>query len=119
MPLFNIPDGYYLQTKDVNSLADWYREKLGFLTLKPTEQDEGCEAVLRSDKRDVAGIGLGTVGESTTPTPIIYTGSIGKAHEILSNRNVQVGSIERDPQGTQYFQITDCEGNILEVSEET
>jgi predicted enzyme related to lactoylglutathione lyase len=116
--LCNIPDGYYLLANDTDSLATWYQEKFGFTRVKATEEDEGCEAVLKTDKRDPGGIGLGSTGSSTSPTPIIYTGNIRKAHETLSDRNVQVAPIQQDNQGTNYFQFTDCEGNVLEVSEE-
>jgi predicted enzyme related to lactoylglutathione lyase len=118
MALFNVPDGYYLRVNDVNSLAVWYQEKLGFVKVKATDEDEGCEAVLKTAKGDLGGIGLGSASPSTGPTPIIYTGSIRKAHETLSDRNVQVAPIQQDAQGTNYFQFTDCEGNVLEISEE-
>ncbi len=118
MALFNIPDGYYLRANDLNSLAAWYQEKLGFVKVKATDEGEGCEAMLKNDKRFPDGIGLGTVGLSTNPTPVLYTGSILKAHETLSDRNVQVGPVEQDAQGTRYFRFTDCEGNVLEISEE-
>jgi hypothetical protein len=118
MPLLNIPDGYYLRANDIDSTAAWYEEKFEFIRVKATEEDEGCDAVLKNDKRFPNGIGLGTVGSSTDPTPVLYTGSIFKAHGTLSARNVQVGPLEKDAQGTRYFRFTHCDGNVLEVSEE-
>jgi hypothetical protein len=49
---------------------------------------------------------------------MLYTGAIKKAREWLSSRGVTVGAIEKDRQGTQYFEVRDLEGNVIEVAEE-
>jgi hypothetical protein len=38
--------------------------------------------------------------------------------DVMMARGVNVGSIERDRQGIQYFEIRDPEGNEIEVVEE-
>jgi hypothetical protein len=43
---------------------------------------------------------------------------IKKAREVLSSRGVNVGDVQEDRQGTQYFQMRDLEGNLIEVAEE-
>lgn len=38
--------------------------------------------------------------------------------EVLAERGVDSGPIERDRQGARYFEIHDPEGNLIEVVEE-
>jgi predicted enzyme related to lactoylglutathione lyase len=55
----------------------------------------------------------------TGRTPIFFTKKIGKMRDVMTARGVAVGSIERDRQGIQYFQIHDPEGNEIEVVQES
>ncbi len=61
-------------------------------------------------KEDGNSIVLATRGNFRTgKTPIFFTKKIGKMRDIMAARGVKVGTIERDRQGTRYFQVRDPE----------
>lgn len=106
----------------VGKLAEaqaWYEQKLGFRPSYIGEQE-------RLVVFNVGGETPLTIyelkpGEMTEPQstassyPIFYADDIQAAHELLSARGVEVGPIEGEPDGTQWFAFKDCDGNQLEV----
>ena len=119
MSLLTIADSFYIGVADVQAACAWYTEKLGLKTMPPTPDDEeGCIA-LGFSKEDQAAIVLGPRDKpADEATPMFYASKIEKARDMLSSRGVNVGALERDRQGTHYFEIRDLEGNLIEVSEE-
>jgi hypothetical protein len=119
MSLLTIADSFYVGVADVRAASAWYMEKLGLKTIPPMPDDEeGCIA-LGFSKEDQAAIVLGPRDKPADgATPMFYATKIGKARDLLSSRGVSVGALEKDRQGTHYFEIRDLEGNLLEVSEE-
>jgi hypothetical protein len=119
MSLLAIADSFYIGVLDLTAATSWYIEKLG-LQKVPVEMDdaEGFVA-LGFSKRDQTAICLGPRGRPTDGTsPMLYAGNVIKAREVLSSRGVKVGDVQEDRQGTQYFEMRDLEGNLIEVSEE-
>jgi len=119
MSLLTIADSFYIGVADVRAASAWYTEKLGLRTMPPTPDDEeGCIA-LGFSKEDRTAIVLGPRDKPADgATPMFYASKIGKARDLLSSRGVNVGTLEKDRQGTHYFEIRDLEGNLIEVSEE-
>ena len=54
-------------------------------------------------------------GRDSSEHPIIFTGKLKKALEHLRGRAVVMGAIHSD-WGTEIFEITDLEGNVIEIS---
>jgi hypothetical protein len=119
MSLLTIADSFYIGVMDVAASTSWYVEKLG-LQKAPVETDdpEGCVG-LGFSKKDQTFITLGPRGRPTDgTTPMLYASNIRKAREVLGSRGVNVGDVQKDRQGTHYFEMRDLEGNVIEVSEE-
>ena len=57
-------------------------------------------------------------GEAEPDRPILNTANAAKAREWLLARQVNVGPVETDRQGTHYFEMRDSEGNTVEICEE-
>ncbi len=55
-------------------------------------------------------------GFGGTTVPVIFAGNINKAHAHLEQHGVLAGPIQGD--SPKYFEIRDCEGNVIEISEE-
>ncbi len=81
------------------------------------DDGEGCVALGFSDEEYI--IALGPAGKPTEELrPLLYTTNIKKAREFLNSRGAAPGEIEKDAQGTSYFEIRDPEDNVVEVCEE-
>src|SRR5580704_11143973 len=120
MPLLTIADSFYIGVLDVESATSWHIEKLGLQEVPAEMGDpEGCVALDFSKKDQTCIAVLGPRGKPTDgTTPMLYASNIKKAREVLSSRGVNVGDVQKDRQGTQYFQMRDMEDNLIEVSEE-
>ena len=57
-------------------------------------------------------------GGEPSEHPIIFTSKVKKAYEHLRTRGVVAAGLVHDEWGTQLFQITDSEGNSIEVCKE-
>ena len=94
------------------------QEKLGLREIN-VEMDDGedCIALGFSDEEYI--IALGPTGKSSGELrPLLFTTKITKAREFLNSRGAGPREIEKDAQGTPYFEIRDPEGNVVEVCEE-
>jgi predicted enzyme related to lactoylglutathione lyase len=116
---FSMPTGTRILVRDIDLVTPWYMEKLGLWKLAENPRGETDIATLRF-KKDGNSVVL-TMREDfrTGRTPIFFTKKIGKMRDVMTARGVAVGSIERDRQGIQYFQIHDPEGNEIEVVQES
>jgi hypothetical protein len=108
----------YIGVLSLESATAWYIERLGLRKVDVELDDgEGCVA-LGFDKRERAFV-LGPRSKSTDElVPLLYTQNLKKARDFLSSRGVNVGEIQQDRQSTHYFEMTDLEGNVVEISEE-
>lgn len=118
MGLLTVGDGIFVGVSDLQAARNWYKEKLGMREV-PVEVDEPADAIgLAFDGEDGALI-IGSPGsEPPAGSSILFTRKISKAHAWLNSQGVNVGTVERDRQGRQFFEIRDLEGNVLEVCEE-
>jgi len=51
-------------------------------------------------------------------THSLFTNHIEKARKWLSSRDLDVGQIQEDRQGTRFFEMRDPENNVIEITEE-
>lgn len=115
---FSVPDSTRILVRNIDSVSPWYIEKLGLRKLAESDLGEPGVATFRF-KEDGNSVVLTTRdGFRTGKTPILFTRKIGKMRDVMMARGVDVGTIERDRQGIQYFEIRDPEGNEIEVVEE-
>ena len=70
--------------------------------------------ILLSERAAVVPAGYERVSDHL----LLFTSNLKKAHEHLLARNVAVGPIQ-DGGGTQFFEIRDPEGNVIEICKET
>jgi|SRR5579862_926254 len=73
----------------------------------------GGPTILLSDAMEVQKAGY----ERSNAGAIIFCSKIEKAHEYLRGRGAAAGAIQ-DGGGTQFFEIRDPEGNIVEICRE-
>jgi catechol 2,3-dioxygenase-like lactoylglutathione lyase family enzyme len=93
------------EVRDVQAAQRWYAEKLG----RPYSSTEVEEASME----------LGYSADSVVVYLVdISAKKLADAHQYLSARGVDVGSIQSDSGGNQFFRFRDLEGNELEVCQE-
>jgi catechol 2,3-dioxygenase-like lactoylglutathione lyase family enzyme len=116
---FSVPaPGVRVLVRDIDWVLPWYVEKLGLRKLAENPHGESGVATLRF-KVDGNSVVLATRSSMAPPkTPMLFTKKISKIRNVLVARGVEVGSVERDRQGTRYFDIHDPEGNLIEFVEE-
>jgi hypothetical protein len=107
-----------IQAHNLKTLVPWYTQKLGLHKLTDTAAD-GNTAELKFTGDGKSIVLTTQCGVVPDHTPIFFTKKLLKMRDILTARGVSPGSIEKDRQGTNFFQIHDPEGNVLEVVEET
>jgi predicted enzyme related to lactoylglutathione lyase len=112
---FTVPASTRILVRDIDSVSPWYIEKLGLYQSTGNSVGESGIATFRF-KEDGNPVVLTTRRDpGTGETPILFTRKISKMRDVLAARGVNVGTIERDRQGTRYFEIRDPEGNEIEV----
>ena len=97
--------------KQANVPADWDCTLPSDVAL--TLPEGGEPTVLLSDWEEVRKAGY----DRSNARAIIFCRKIGKAHEYLQGRGAAVGPIQ-DGGGTEFFEIRDPEGNIIDVCRE-
>ena len=108
----------YIPVTDIAAATAWYIEKLG-LRIVNVELDDGGDCVALGFSKDDYAVCLGPVGRSSEElTHMLNSSNLKKARELLISRGVNVSEIQQDRQGTQYFEMRDLEGNVIEISEE-
>lgn len=70
--------------------------------------------ILLNDRAEVKQAGF---DRSQSVVPVIFSGKLKKAHEHLSSRGVLAGPIQGDGD-TQFFEVRDIEGNLIEICKE-
>jgi hypothetical protein len=71
--------------------------------------------ILLIDRKELEEAGMDM---SRVDSPVIFCDKLKKAHELLSGRGILGGPIQ-DGGDTQFFEITDSEGNVIQVCKET
>lgn len=118
------------EVRNLDAAIEWYKEKLGLRYCSTKlPKDEG-DAVLgySSDELIICLVDVSrrepppeipVAFEGPKRPPILFTGKLARAHEDLSSRGIDLGPIESDSGGNQFFRFRDLEGNELEVCQET
>jgi hypothetical protein len=68
---------------------------------------------LLCDRQEVQQAGV----PISTTVPVIFSGKLTKAHDYLVSRGAAPGPIQ-DGGGTEFFEIRDLEGNLIEICRE-
>jgi len=119
--MFSSAGDVVVDVRDVVAAQRWYSEKLG-LSYASAEVDEASLELGYS--ADSVVVYLVEIVGDTLPNkspgraPIVFAKKLSDAHEYLSTRGVEVGPIQRDSGGNQFFRFRDLEGNGLEVCQE-
>jgi len=99
----------------------WYAEKLGFSYSSADVEEASLELGYSSDSIVVYLVeitGSARPNKSPGKPPIMFARKLADAHEDLSSKGVDVGPIQSDSGGNQFFRFRDLEGNELEVCQE-
>lgn len=106
---------------DVAAAQRWYSEKLGLPYSAADVEEASLELGYSPDSVVVYLVEISSnerPNESPGRPPIMFARKLADAHECLSTRGVDVGPIEADSGGNQFFRFRDLEGNELEVCQE-
>jgi catechol 2,3-dioxygenase-like lactoylglutathione lyase family enzyme len=108
----------YIGVHDLAAAASWYTQKLALREIE-IEMDDGEGCVALGFSSDAYALTLGPAGKPTDELhPLLYATNVKKARDVLNSRGVSVGEIQKDGQGTHYFEMRDLEGNVIEICEE-
>ena len=118
LAFFSTPKTLRILVRDIDTVSPWYIEKLGLRKL--AQNPWGEEVFTYQFKEDGHFIVLtNKAGFGTERPPMFFTKKITKMKDVLTARGINSGAIERDRQGTRYFEIRDPEGNAIEIVEES
>ena len=113
---FWIPAGTRVNVQNLESVAPWYQEKLGFrFRSSPHPQSDLVSLRVTKDSNPIV---LARPNWLRYPSyPMLFTGDLEKMREILALRGINVGPIAPDRQGTRTFEVRDPEDNVIDVVE--
>ena len=98
--------------KQVNVPADWDNPLPSDVALKLPGDSEAT--ILLNDRAEAEQAGF---DRSSSVVPVIFSDKLTKAHEHLSSRGVLAAPIQGDSD-TQFFEVRDIEGNVIEICKE-
>ncbi len=117
MSLFRPAGTNYMPVVDLAAATLWYVEKFG-LRQQVTKFDDGQKGTELTESDEVFFVlGPGNI-PTNDETAMLYTSRLEKARKYLTLRGVDIGEIQRDRQGTRFFEMHDLDGNLIEISEE-
>jgi hypothetical protein len=97
--------------KETKAPADWDDPLPSDVALKLPGSDQ--PTILLSDRMETERAGY----ERQNDHPLIFCVNLKKAHEHFGVKNASPGPI-RDGGGTQFFEVRDPEGNVVEICKE-
>lgn len=115
---FFIPSDLRIQVRDIGSVAPWYIETLGLRKSAGSTGAASDTARFRFSSGWYPVVFRKRDPKESGGTPMLFTRNIGKMREVLISRGVEPGPVEKDRQGTRYFDIHDPEGNVIEFVEQ-
>jgi len=119
--MFSSAGDVVVDVRDVAAAQRWYSEKLGLSYSSPDVEEASLELGHSADSIVVYLVeisGSERPNKSPGKPPIMFARKLADAHEHLSSRGVDVGPIQSDSGGNQFFRFRDLEGNELEVCQE-
>ena len=113
-----------VDVRDVAAAQRWYSEKLGLGYFSTEVEAEEGTMVLGYSADDpviyLAHIsGDERLNSQQVRPPIMFTRKLPVAHDFLSSRGVELGPIQIDSGGNQFFRFRDLEGNEMEVCQQS
>lgn len=113
---FSVPRRTRVNVQNLEAVAPWYIEKLGFRFKNPCHPRSDYLSL--SFKKDGNPIALAPPNWLRSSSyPMLFTEDIEKMREILIQRGITVGPIAPDRQGTRTFEVRDPEDNVIDVVE--
>lgn len=113
---FYLGDSISVGVRDLQRSIEWYKEKLKLqLTRFPSED---YDALRSCDKEDEMGVALALIPleRPKRTSKNIRSCLRGKSKEPISSfRGIEVGPIQRDSGGNQFFEFYALDGNKIEV----
>lgn len=112
-PIFRIRQRTYIEVANPDSAATWYSMRLGLQRLVP--KDSNARVELKWSATDAALVLTTRSPLSTRQFPILSSRNLDLARKELAANGVNVGPIETDRQGTNFFEFHDPDGNVIEI----
>jgi predicted enzyme related to lactoylglutathione lyase len=106
----------FVPVRDMDTAARWYAHVFGCRFAEIIADGERTIR-LYLEEGDESLILVPTTSSPSDTPPIIFTTNAAKANTDLGRKSVITYPIQKDRQGTNFFEIRDCEGNLLEISE--
>ncbi|HKW26364.1 MAG TPA: hypothetical protein VJN48_11310 [Terriglobales bacterium] len=98
--------------KQVKVPPDWDNQLPSDVALKMAGDSE--PTILLSNRAEVTQAGF---DRSASTVPVIFSDKLKKAYEHLTRRGVLAGPIQSDGE-TEFFEVRDSEGNVIEICKE-
>jgi len=98
--------------KQVKVPPDWDNQLPSDVALKMVGDSE--PTILLSNRAEVTQAGF---DRSASTVPVIFSDKLKKAYEHLTRRGVLAGPIQSDGE-TEFFEVRDSEGNVIEICKE-
>jgi hypothetical protein len=126
--LFRAAGGIVLRCRNIDATKRWLVEAFDCRQVpvpKDWEDTEPSDVALKLPGDQEPSVLLYCRGDSqeaemkspTTTVPIIFCRNLKKAQEVLIHRGITAGPIQ-DGGDTQFFEIRDLEGNVIEICTE-
>lgn len=117
--VLTVPQATYISVGDVSTASPWYIEKFGLRELSPTEEIGPGDVALKFNESTYPVVLIPRDPAKSRSVPVFLTRNIVKARSRIIAVGINTGPLQRDRQGTQFFELLDGEGNTLEVCETT
>ena len=98
--------------KQVKVPPDWDNQLPSDVALKMVGDSE--PTILLSNRAEVTQAGF---DRSASTVPVIFSDKLKKAYEHLTRRGALAGPIQSDGE-TEFFEVRDSEGNVIEICKE-
>lgn len=117
--VLNVPQPTYVAVRDVSTAFPWYTEKFGLRKLSPTDETrpDGDGVTLQFNESTYPVILVPKDPADSRSVPVFFARNIEKVRNRLIADGVSAGPVQKDRQGTNFFELFDGEGNTLEVCE--
>ena len=120
--IFSFQDSVAVEVRDVRTAQRWYSEKLDLPYSSDKVEEASVVLGYSAENAELYLVDISSIDRSEsqpgTP-PIIFAPKLATAHQHLSAQGVDVGPLQSDSGGNNFFRFRDLEGNELEVCQES
>ena len=117
MSAFKFRGSIYIGVRDLDAALTWYQQKLDLKKSSEPPDEEVGDAVLVSKDLE-AEIAFGAPNPANRDIPMFVVANAQKAWTWMQARGLNVTPVQKDRQGTVYFEMRDLEDNMIEFCEE-